>query len=145
MLFSRFIRLRTFMVFERHIEAAPGEWLRDDTRAPIHEVANKWIEENQVEILPESDYNVKLIEQKDGGKTRIFLHTLVVHFIPEEFIKDAQSQAVRVDQEKEEEETLRLPLSNPAELPGNLGRIAAAFNIPVDRLADAIEREPPGR
>lgn len=155
---QQFVRHGSVMVYEQHIEAAPGEWLRRDGQPTVSDAINKYLAEQGASLapLPQAAPHPKLVEQRDGGKTRVYLVTAAFTYIPSEVIQDATierpgaGQAGQADRQEAEEEEAPSPLS-PTVIPlGSSGAIdisqlARTFNLPPAQLAAALSagQQPP--
>ena len=113
-------RVGVFHSQEVHVEANPGEWIRDDklSTRPISESVNSWCVENEVEPITVSAPNTELTvvgKTSDGLNCRVYRVSVSVIYVPAEIIDYGQ-----------EEKTIRD--INPAGFPGEIQSIIEAIN-----------------
>jgi hypothetical protein len=140
MMTQSFGRIATFLDWEHQVQVAPDVWDVDPARrCQVTEKANQFLERHQVQVMPPVSYEVKLIEQRDGGRRRIYLHTLAIVSIPKEIITDGSREPQSSPQ------TQKAEIPGPAEIgkeirfkdPNELGQFLNRFGVDPNAFAAA--------
>ena len=113
-------RIGVFHSQEVHIEAQPGEWVRDDTMStkPISEIVNEWCKLHEVEPIIASAPQTELVasgKTDDGLPARVYRVSLTVIYVPEEIIDYGQEAKIVRE-------------IDPTGLPTGLQEVIEAFN-----------------
>lgn len=117
-------RVGVFHSQEVHVEASPGEWVRDDglSTAPISTLINNWCSENGVEPVSVSTPSIEELHSgrtSDGLKARVYRVSVSVIYVPAEIIDYGETKETAVHN------------INPAGLPAGLQELIAAVQKPT--------------
>ena len=90
-------RVGVFHSQEVHVEANPGEWVRDDdlSTKPISDLINDWCGQHEVEPITASAPHTELVttgRTSDGLLARVYRVSVSVIYVPAEIIDYGQEE-----------------------------------------------------